>query len=472
MTSTLSTDTLLAYIARISYGTVVPADSSANTAPALRYLKKSTDGFENHFVNVANALSDTEYDALFGDQTLSILYQQPNDTYGFSATLFKKLNPDGSSSFSIAFRGTEPWTLDLSQDALLAFEGLPINQIVAEYNFYQKLVTPPEQDAIGYSVNPLWLFAPAGKQMLLPVNLGKGAGMLAPSDKVDVTGHSLGGYLANAFALLFPNVVSSSTTFNAAGFNTALPGVRQLGLDISGQVFAALGGKRSFAELSVPIKNYYAEPGLNVTTSDVTFNQPGNRIPLYIDYAGGPISVDAHGITHPIEHLSIAAFAPIPMMVKLGALIGNKRPAQILDLPNNNWLWRNDAAALEPADDWFVFYVPAQLPGHVFVAIDISNQARGFEGVVGNTPVIRFSARNPRRELIGSQMNLEGFSRRFGEFLAQLNRAGVVELDLLPVTSLSASVEVGRVLLPKTFSRVSVWEYKDPNWVKAVNLVR
>ncbi len=172
----------------------------------------------------------------------------------------------------------------------------------------------------------------------------------------------------------------------------------------------------------------------------------------------------------PIEHVSVAAFAPIPMAMKLGALLGDKRPALVMDLPSANWLWRKDETSKQPADDWFVFDVPATLPKKVFVAVDISNVARDFEAEVAGATVVRFSAVSPKRELIGSQANLEGFKRRFNEFLLLLNRAGASELDLLPVTSLSTSVEIGRILLPKIFTRVTVWEYRDASWKRALNL--
>ena len=173
----------------------------------------------------------------------------------------------------------------------------------------------------------------------------------------------------------------------------------------------------------------------------------------------------------PIEHVSVAAFAPIPMLMKLGALLGDKRPALVMDLPSENWLWRADEASKDLADDWFEFDVPEVLPRQVFVAIDVSNEARDFEATATNVPVVRFSAKNPQRGLIGSQTNLDGFKRRFNEFLILLNRAGVSELDLLPVTSLSTSVEIGRILLPKIFTRITVWEYRDASWTKALNLV-
>lgn len=170
-------------------------------------------------------------------------------------------------------------------------------------------------------------------------------------------------------------------------------------------------------------------------------------------------------------HLSIAAFAPIPMAMKLGALIGDKRPAMVLDLPMNGWLWRTNDKAKEPSTDWFSFEVPAKLPSHVFVAVDVSNLAQDYEQVIGKVPLVRFSAKSPARELIGSSLHLDGFRQQFNDFLTTLHRSGVREIDFLPVTSLSTSVEIGRMVLPKIFNRVTVWEYQKGTWGRTLNLI-
>lgn len=172
------------------------------------------------------------------------------------------------------------------------------------------------------------------------------------------------------------------------------------------------------------------------------------------------------------SHVSVIAFAPIPLLFKLGALLGDKRSAMVLDLPGSGWLWRTDERAKESADDWFTFSVPAKLPARVFIALDISGHVSGTETLPKDVPVVRFSAKNPQRELLESEANLGGFRRQFNRFLTEVHRAGASKLDVLPATPLSASVEAGRCLLPKIFERVSVWEYQAPNWVEALQIVQ
>ncbi|MFM2057747.1 MAG: hypothetical protein RLY71_2132 [Pseudomonadota bacterium] len=162
-------------------------------------------------------------------------------------------------------------------------------------------------------------------------------------------------------------------------------------------------------------------------------------------------------------HLTIAAFAPIPMLMKLGALLGDKTEATVLDLPNDRWLWDRRPDCPTPR---FIFDVPDKLPREVAALVNISNTVVYPE----NLPVIEFRAVAPNRGIIRTEDHLKAFRLSFNAFLLQLVRAGVRVLHLHPATPLCASVEIGRMLLPKTFEEVHVWEWQAPAWVRAVTL--
>jgi hypothetical protein len=164
-----------------------------------------------------------------------------------------------------------------------------------------------------------------------------------------------------------------------------------------------------------------------------------------------------------VSHLTVAAFAPIPMLMKLGALLGDKTEATVLDLPVERWLW--DKAPECPAPQ-FVFDVPAELPREVSVVVSISNRAAGPDGMTS----VEFRAVDPNRGIIRTEAHLLDFRQRFNAFLMELFRAGARVLHLHPATPLSASVEIGRLLLPKVFEEVHAWEWKAPAWKQAVRL--
>ena len=162
-------------------------------------------------------------------------------------------------------------------------------------------------------------------------------------------------------------------------------------------------------------------------------------------------------------HLTIAAVAPTPLLMKLGALLGDKTEAMILDLPGERWVWdrRPDCPAPE-----FLFEVPETLPPEVSVLVSISN--RGVQPTERH--VVEFRAREPNRGIIRTEGHLQAFRREFNAFLMSLVRAGVQVLHIHPVMPLCASVEVGRMLLPKTFEEVHVWDWQAPIWKPAVRL--
>ncbi|MDX1997733.1 MAG: SAVED domain-containing protein [Thermoanaerobaculia bacterium] len=164
------------------------------------------------------------------------------------------------------------------------------------------------------------------------------------------------------------------------------------------------------------------------------------------------------------SHLTIAAFAPIPMLMKLGALVGDKVEASVLDLPSERWLWDTREHCPTPS---FCFNVPAALPPEVSVAISISNLV--------NLPddsrlSVEFRAEDPGRGIIRTESHMAEFRRTFNQFLMSLIRAGAQVLHLYPATPLGASVEVGRVLLPKTLRQVHVYDWQDGAWLPALRL--
>jgi hypothetical protein len=162
-------------------------------------------------------------------------------------------------------------------------------------------------------------------------------------------------------------------------------------------------------------------------------------------------------------HLTIAGFAPIPMLMKLGALVGDKTPATILDLPGEKWLWDTRDACPEPQ---YTYNVPATLPREVSVVVSISGKAQQPVG----REVVEFGAVAADRGIIRKEVHLQQFRKSFNAFLQLLFAAGVRVVHIHPATPLSASIEIGRLLLPKTFEEVHVWEWQAPEWKQALRL--
>ena len=155
---------------------------------------------------------------------------QNNDSSGFAATLFE--SSDGQTV--LAIRGTEAdginirtWNdLAVADIAHIGGVGLAVEQCVAMFNYIQCLragdgvtnvlqlelrsapLAPPGTPSVAANGRQYWLVAN---------NNGVGLDAIAPGQQITVTGHSLGGDLADLATRLFPGLFTESFTFNAAG---------------------------------------------------------------------------------------------------------------------------------------------------------------------------------------------------------------------------------------------------------------
>ena len=155
----------------------------------------------NEFLSsISNKLDDTfNFDALKGDfsplqakkffERYDLLKHCPNTDSGFSATLFQERE---TKEYTLAIRGTEfklEQIKDLINDYYIGTNNDNMNKVVEQYFdmllFYEETLKPLMQE--------------------------KGI------TKINITGHSLGGYLTQLFALSYPHIINEVYTFNAPG---------------------------------------------------------------------------------------------------------------------------------------------------------------------------------------------------------------------------------------------------------------
>jgi Ca2+-binding RTX toxin-like protein len=246
----------------------------------------------------------------------------PNTATGFSATLF--LNID-TGAYTLAIRGSDEIVDDLlSSDIFGVFgNGVATNQLIDLYNYYQRLITPNNQQATQVymalpNIDPLTgeVLDPGGIREGNPVS---GLGRISSGTLLDVTGHSLGGHLAAAFSRLFPNVTTAAYEINGLGFydNSYVNGL-----------FSDLGGQANFDETK--INNLYGDAGPEVATNNNLHNQYGTRVPVFIEDQGGPIG--NHGKELMVDSLAVAsAFAMIDPSLNIDPAAGISKVFNILE---------------------------------------------------------------------------------------------------------------------------------------------
>ncbi|MGB3210182.1 MAG: hypothetical protein WBB19_05710 [Desulforhopalus sp.] len=185
---------------------------------------------------IEKSMSETQAIAFANKYKVVDQYTDPES--GFSGTVFQ----DTSGKIFMAIRGTEgltalgDWSTNFGD---IGADGIAIEQGIAMYNWYQRLITSVVVDGTAVAVTQyeyhkettVWLGQGQGEEILTPayleeksVEVTKSGGLVNGAGVFDfaVTGHSLGGHLAMIMSRIAPDSATSTLTYNAPGFDANL----------------------------------------------------------------------------------------------------------------------------------------------------------------------------------------------------------------------------------------------------------
>ncbi len=283
-----------AQLAEAAYANLVDnaGDLLTNTLDIEAALKNGS--FNNMSFSTAQA---TE----FVDQW-RIIDHLPDTASGFSATVFERLNMDGTPSgqYSLAIRGstTANYAVDFLADAaLIVSNGVARLQLVDLYNFWQRATTAKNANYTAAVLNPDFGtidFVDSSQLADVSLQTGGGAFLVAPVS-IEVSGHSLGGHLAMAFTRLFPNINANAISVNGLGF--------KIGEAVVNSLFASLGGGPGFDDSR--IQNVYGINGPEFAAMDnLVLQQPGGYDGIFIEN-GGLATVGGHSGSQMTDSLAV-----------------------------------------------------------------------------------------------------------------------------------------------------------------------
>ena len=175
-----------------------------------------------------------------------------------------------------------------------------------------------------------------------------------------------------------------------------------------------------------------------------------------------------------IQHLSIFAFAPIPLLVKLGTLINDIYTCQINQKVRNPDTWKLDDDTTEVK-----YTVVEPVNNHKTVALNISLSAsitndRITEILGEECDIYTITIDNPFNDYLKSKRHLEDFSITIRQLLNKIKvqYGDKTPLHIFPAMPIAKAVELGRVWMPKADMPLFLYDQNTANngFTKAIEI--
>lgn len=161
--------------------------------------------------------------------------------------------------------------------------------------------------------------------------------------------------------------------------------------------------------------------------------------------------------------LAVFAFAPIPLLVAFGRLLGDKQPARVFDClrPTGTWRWESEPPAL----GWK--YEPPRRSNaerkDVAVLLSLSGTVDHKlieRWLPASYDIYEIALAAPAPSVIRSEAQLDEFRGHWRKLLDDVrqNHGSDARIHLFPAIPLSVAIECGRRLLPKVDPEIHVYD--------------
>jgi hypothetical protein len=175
-----------------------------------------------------------------------------------------------------------------------------------------------------------------------------------------------------------------------------------------------------------------------------------------------------------IEHLSVFALAPIPLLVELGRLLGDITPADVYQLHREpaGWKWARDSSPVR----YSVTRPPTVGAGPVGLTLSISATVaaeRGVSAMAGEAAIWSLAVDAPHNDVIRSPDDLIEFRWTMRRLLDEIkgSQRERAPIHIFPAIPVSIAVELGRVWMPKADLPLLIYdETRDRGFVPRVQI--
>ncbi len=164
-----------------------------------------------------------------------------------------------------------------------------------------------------------------------------------------------------------------------------------------------------------------------------------------------------------IRHLSVFAFAPQPLLIRLGTLLGDMYAVEVYQKHRNpqTWKW-----LLPTGETTYRLIPPTEICSIVALNISLSGciMNKQIRDVLGeDCSIWTLTIDQPNSEFVRSPIQLTAFNQTVQKLMNEIrchdNPSST--LHIFPAMPLSAAVEFGRVRMPKVDPQLTIYDSQN-----------
>lgn len=172
-------------------------------------------------------------------------------------------------------------------------------------------------------------------------------------------------------------------------------------------------------------------------------------------------------------HFSLFGFAPMPLLMKFGALLTDKPNAQTYQLhrePHQSWNWQESKKTIK-----YQLTEPIKKDGVPTLVISLSANIKHerIYSVLSDASIWEFTIDKPNNDFIKSETDLSSFREAIKDALSQIEaQHGKKPLHIFPSMPVSCAIDLGRVRMPKADAAWIIYDYNNTKntFVKALQI--
>lgn len=181
-----------------------------------------------------------------------------------------------------------------------------------------------------------------------------------------------------------------------------------------------------------------------------------------------------------VNHLSVFAIAPIPLLIQLGKDLGDIMVADVYQPHRDTSSWKWQKKRMTPGFS-YVIEKPSQARASVKqIALVLSlSGSIGVEevkkAITGDFDVYSLTIRDPHRDFLKSKQQLRLFKNEICKLLREIRETHgpETELHVFPAIPPAVAVEIGRCILPKVDPVMHVYDHhRDSGGFKKVLTIK